>query len=65
MSNSDFKLVDPANNNMVLAVYIKDSFTGGPSVAHIDFMVQLEDDLELQAITAILGIEEKLRRRRR
>lgn len=64
LSNSDFKFIDPANNDKVLAVYVKDSFFGGPEVAHIDYFVELGPDLELQMIAVILGIEERLRRRR-
>jgi hypothetical protein len=49
----------------VLAVYVKDSFMGGPNLGHIDYFVELGNDLELQTIAAILGIEERLRRNRR
>ncbi|QIW95164.1 hypothetical protein AMS68_000682 [Peltaster fructicola] len=61
-SNDDFKLVDSADHDRVLATYIKDSFYGGSDVAHMDFFVELGQDLELQAITSILAIEEKSRR---
>lgn len=65
LSQSDYKLVDPSNGDKVLAVYVKDSFVGGPNLGHIDYFVELGNDLELQTIAAILGIEERLRRNRR
>lgn len=65
LSNSDYKLVDPANGDKILAVYVKDSFAGRRAVGHIDFFVELGSPLELQSLASILGIEAKLRRARR
>jgi hypothetical protein len=49
----------------VLAVYVKDGFMGSANIGHIDYFVELGNELELQTIATILGIEQRLRQGRR
>ncbi|KAI5363030.1 hypothetical protein Slin14017_G067110 [Septoria linicola] len=59
----DYQLVD-MENGVVLAAYVKDRewFAFKP-IARIDFFVELGQGLELMALTAIMGIEERRRRK--
>lgn len=60
----DFKLVD--GDDRVLAVYNEDRrFLNVEDIGTINYFVELGRELELFSLVAILGIRERIRRRRR
>ncbi|KXT08749.1 hypothetical protein AC579_6442, partial [Pseudocercospora musae] len=58
----DFKLVDSSAPDNILAVFIKSSGWTCPESGSLRFYTELDQDLELMAMAAILGIEERIRR---
>lgn len=61
----DFKLVDNSDNDRVLAVYINDrKLFSASQVGRLEYYVELGRELELFSLAAILGIEDRIRRRR-
>ncbi|KAF2216985.1 hypothetical protein CERZMDRAFT_93049 [Cercospora zeae-maydis SCOH1-5] len=59
--NGNFQLVD-LENGTILAAYIRTNKSFTKDIARIEVMVELDQDLELMALTAIMGIDERKRR---
>ncbi|KAM3424566.1 hypothetical protein BST61_g6562 [Cercospora zeina] len=59
--NGDLQLVD-LEDGTILAAYIRPNKSFTKDIARIEVMVELDQDLELMALTAIMAIDERKRR---
>ena len=62
---SNFKLVDESNGCVVMVYRYTNGLFSGGVVGNIDFYAELDPQLELLALAAIVGIEERIAMRKR
>ena len=61
MGSQDFKLLDAADDQRVLAAHVNQNWSMSGGDGRIDWYAELGENLEIMAIAVLLGLEMRIR----